>query len=116
MAILPGMNAIVTVPESKIKRLKRKPLFQVSVHNPFDFPSVAGRGFTVDHGQEVFVGLSASLTDSTESVKMMSFERRKCVVKGEPMSDYTPDGIAIFNGYSRYKSNTASTIQQPPVH
>lgn len=77
------------------------------MHNPYDFPSVAGRGFTVDHGQEVFVGLSASLTDSTDSVKMMSFERRKCVVQGEPMSDYTPDRVAVFNGYSRYNRNNS---------
>ena len=72
------------------------------MHDPYDFPNVAGRGFTVDHGEEIFIGLAATLTDSTSRVKKMSFNRRKCVVAGEPMSDYTPDGVAVYNNYSRY--------------
>ena len=82
------------------------------MHDPYDFPSVAGRGFTVDHGREVFVGLSASLTDSTDKVKQMSFTRRKCVTQGEPMSDYTPDGIAVFRKYSRYNKILYEEISQ----
>ena len=36
---------------------------QVLVHSPYDFPEVTGKGFAIDKEKEVFIAVSAQLTE-----------------------------------------------------
>ncbi len=53
--------------------------FKVLVHSPYDFAEVAGKGFSIGMNKEAFIAVGAQYTESTEEVKIMSLERRKCI-------------------------------------
>ena len=53
-------------------------MFQALVHSPYDFPMVNGKGFLVGESTEAYVGIEASVIESTDGVKEMAFARRGC--------------------------------------
>ena len=77
--------------------------YKVLVHSPYDFPEVAGKGFTVGTQQESFIGIAPSYTESTETVKSMSLSRRKCITRDEPKENLPKETkLEAFRQYSRY--------------
>jgi len=94
--------------------------FRVLVHNPYSFAEVTGKGFAVGRGREVFVAVTAQYTNrfivkllnklsvmkrtqfssSTEDVRGMNLEKRKCVLRNEDVSGTTIHS-AIFDDYTR---------------
>ena len=63
-----------TLRNSKLKGV----LLQALVHSPYDFPMVNGKGFLVGESTEAYVGIEASVIESTDGVKEMAFARRGC--------------------------------------
>ena len=72
------------------------------MHSPYDFPEVAGRGFTLEQGNEAFVGIWASYTESTSKVEAMDISRRKCIKANEPWSELPEEfHLLAFKHYRR---------------
>ena len=70
------------------------------MHSPYSFPEVTGKGFAVGKSKEVFIAVSAQLTDSTPKVESMSFERRKCLKRNEDLKVANVT-LEAFQEYSR---------------
>ena len=71
------------------------------MHSPFDFPQVGGKGFAVESQKEVFVAIGATHTTSTDKVKSMPRESRKCIKHDENLSQYPDITLEVFKNYSR---------------
>ena len=75
---------------------------QVLVHGPAEFPRLSVKGTALGRKTEMFVGISATYTKSSDEVKAMYFPRRKCIVKGEPASNLLPQHrLKAFKEYDR---------------
>ena len=63
---------------------------------------------------ETFIGITASLTESVDKVKAMRLDRRKCVIRGEPMTNLPEKQRLKAFRYSRFNIEflmTSKTIQ-----
>eukprot|EP00095_Tigriopus_kingsejongensis_P005799 maker-scaffold88_size394946-snap-gene-2.27 protein:Tk05799 transcript:maker-scaffold88_size394946-snap-gene-2.27-mRNA-1 annotation:"sodium channel protein nach-like" len=58
-------------------------LKEALIHGPYEYAEVMNKGFAIGTGEEIFVGLSAVITESNAAVKEMNIDRRKCVKSDE---------------------------------
>ncbi|XP_023328627.1 pickpocket protein 28 isoform X2 [Eurytemora carolleeae] len=75
--------------------------FKVLVHSPHEFPDVTKKGMAIPLGSENFIGVSAQITESSDSVKAMSPSRRNCLLPDETQVPEMNVSLGAFKEYNK---------------
>ena len=75
--------------------------FKALVHSPLEFAEVAGKGFAIGKGEEVFVGIKPEYVESSEEVKNMPLRQKQCLFPEEDLGQYPDINLKVFAKYTR---------------
>ena len=62
---------------------------------------VGGKGFAIESAVEAFIGIGATYTAASDTVKSMPLEKRKCLKHSENLMPEAQVHLDVFKNYSR---------------